>query len=90
MKLSQNVQKVGRQPPDIYSVLGGKKTNSLFFCFTNPMFQGKENCTQWSVVGRKGDKIAFEILLRFPIPWGSVPNPEEGNTEHPHNVWLHS
>lgn len=36
----------------------------------NLMFQGIENCTQGSVVGRKGDKTAFEILLRFLILWG--------------------
>lgn len=31
MKLSQNVQKVGRQPPDIYSVWGEKFSVPLFY-----------------------------------------------------------
>lgn len=36
----------------------------------NLMFQGKECVHQWSAVGRKGDKAAFDILPRFPILWG--------------------
>lgn len=66
------------------------KTQFSVPLFYEPDVPGQRKLYTGSVVGRKGEKTAFEILLRFPIPWGSVPNPEEGDTEYPHNVWLHS